>query len=388
MAETGDPNTVFLIAGEPSGDALGGPLIGRLREIDPSLKFAGVGGPNMAAHGLETLFPMEELSVMGLAEVLPRLPNLVRRIAETARAIEASRPAVVVTIDSPDFTLRVAKRVRHPGIPIVHYVAPSVWAWRPGRARKLSRLVDHVMTLLPFEPPYFEAVGLPATFVGHPVAEQRPAMDGAAFRRTLGIAENDTVLAVLPGSRGGEVDRLLPVFGRSVERLTAGLPDRTLRIVVPTLPHLAERVRAATAGWHGTVDIVADRERFFDALAASDAALCASGTVVLELARAGVPGVVAYRVNPITAWLARHLIKLKYVSLINIVAGRGIMPEHLQQDCEPERLARDLARLLSEPGAGDDQRAAFADVLRQLGEGGTPPSRRAADVVISMMRGD
>ena len=387
MIETGAPSTVFLIAGEPSGDALGGPLMRRLHDLDPDLRFAGVGGREMTAAGLESLFPMEELSVMGLAEVLPQLPNLLRRIRETASTIEALRPAVVVTIDSPDFTLRVAKRLRGSSIPVVHYVAPTVWAWRPGRAAKLAGIVDHVMTLLPFEPPYFEAVGLGSTFVGHPVAETSPAADGGALRDALGIEPGEAVLAVLPGSRRGEIDRLLPVFGETVARLQSALGERRLRILIPTLPHLGGHIRDATEPWPVRVEVLEDRDRFYPSLAAADTALCASGTVVLELARAGLPGVVAYKLNALTAWIARRLIHLRHVSLVNIIAGRTIMPEHLQENCEPGRLSADLLVLLSDEGARNEQIGAFRKVLEDLGEGGEPPSQRAAEVVRSMIPG-
>lgn len=386
MAETTN-NTVFLVAGEPSGDALGAPLMRELEAVLPNVRFSGVGGTAMKAAGLDSLFPMEELAVMGFAEVLPRLPNLIRRIGETANAIRRTRPQIVVTIDSPDFTLRVAKRVAGLDIPIVHYVAPTVWAWRPGRAQKLARLVDHVMTLLPFEPPYFEAAGLDATFVGHPIVEA--ALDehaGPAFRKEADIGEDATVLCILPGSRRGEIERLMPVFGETVAHIANERGDRDLHAVIPTLPYLETAIRMSSADWSIPVTIASERSRFEGALLSSDAALCASGTVVLELARAGLPSVVAYRVNPLTAWIARRLITLKHVSLVNIVAGRNVMPEHLQENCRAERLAADLSALLDDPAKRAAQQSAFQDVMTALGAGGVAPSRRAAEVVATYLK--
>jgi len=375
---------VFAIAGEPSGDALGGPLLDQLRALNPDIRFDGVGGPLMEAQGLRSLFPMSELSVMGLAEVLPRIPALLRRIAETAKAIERLRPDVVVTIDSPDFTHRVAARIRHLGIPVVHYVAPTVWAWRPSRARKLAKLVDHVMTLFPFEPPYFEREGLAATFVGHPVVERAgPQPRGDAFRSAHDIGVGAPVIGVLPGSRRGELARHLPIFGAAVSRLAechAGL-----RAVVPTLPHLEAQVSEAATTWGVPATVIAERGDFENALAACNVALAASGTVVLELARARLPAVVGYRMNPLTGLLARRLVKLDHVSLINILLDRTVMPERLLGDCRPERLAADLDELLTHPESRDRQIAAFEDALNALQPDSGAPSRRAAETVLAVL---
>lgn len=368
------PPKVFIIAGEPSGDALGGPLLSRLTEANPDLRITGIGGPHMMAAGLESLFPMEDLAVMGLAEVLPRLPNILRRLRETAAAIEATKPDVIVTIDSPDFSLRVAKRVRHLGIPIVHYVAPTVWAWRPGRARKLARIVDHVMTLFPFEPPYFEREGLAATFVGHPVVEN-PA------RPNVTPTSLPPQIAVLPGSRRGEIRRLMPVFGETLNKLFDGFVAKDVELIIPTLPHLEAEIRRLSVNWSVQPIIETDRAQFFPVLQRSTIALCASGTVVLELAKADLPGIVAYRVNALTALLARRLIKLDHVSLVNIIAGRTVMPEYIQERCSADNLQRALGSLLMDPEEQDKQRSAFSDVMTALGQGGDAPSKRAAEVV-------
>lgn len=358
-----------------------------LKTASPGIMFSGVGGHLMAGEGLESLFPMEELSVMGLAEVLPRLPNLLRRMRETARAIERSGPDVIVTIDSPDFSLRVARKVRSLGIPIVHYVAPTVWAWRPGRARRLARIVDHVMTLFPFEPPYFEAAGLPATFVGHPVVDQDVIIrrGSVILRGELGLSEAGRVVAVLPGSRLSEIRRLVGVFGETVSRLATTFGSDSLEVVLPTLPHLEPVLATETARWPVSVRIITDRMRFFHVLGAADVALCASGTIVLELARAGLPGVVAYRVNPFTAWIARQMLRIRYVSLVNIIADAPVMPERLQQDCVADRLAADVSALLLSQKQADAQRVAYESVLEALGAGRVSPSARAATVVLEQM---
>ncbi len=382
---TGAP-LVYLIAGEPSGDILGARLMQALTDklADTGVEFAGIGGPEMTSGGLASLFPMAELSVMGLAEILPHLPHFMRRIGQTVSDIKATRPAVLVTIDSPGFCFRVARRLRGQGIPLVHYVAPSVWAWRPGRANKVAGFLDHLLALLPFEPPYFERVGLATSFVGHPVVEGGAGDgDGPAFRRRHGIGEEDRVLCVLPGSRNSEISRLLPVFGDTVSLMTAALPG--LRIVVPTVAPLRDRVIEATKAWPGGAIVVEGATEKFDAFAASDAALAASGTVVLELAMAGTPSVVAYRVHPLTAWIAGKLIRTPYVNLINIVLDRAVVPELLQQDCRADVLMKALGDLLTDQDLAHKQIAAAGQALDQLGRGGESPSERAADVILSII---
>lgn len=376
--------SVFLIAGEPSGDALGTSLMGALKaKTHAHVHFAGVGGPGMTGQGLNSLFPMEDLAVMGVFEVLPRLPLLLRRIKETADAVERIKPDVLVTIDAPDFCFRVIKRLKVRGVkvPAVHYVAPTVWAWRPGRAKKVAKFLDHLMCLLPFEPPYFEREGLHATFVGHPVvAGGLDKGDGEMFRARHEIEAGAPVLCVLPGSRTSEVERLLPVFAQTVEKLAAQFPG--LRLVVPTLAHLRTRIETATRTWAAPAVVVEGRQKA-DAFAASDAALAASGTVALELAMAGVPHVIGYRVNPLTAFVARRLVKTPYANLINIILRREAVPEFIQGDCTPENLARGLAPLLDDARARAAQLGAAGDALIQLGLGGPPPGERAADVVLT-----
>jgi lipid-A-disaccharide synthase len=338
----------------------------------------------MEAQGLLALFPMSDLAVMGFAEVVPHLPRLIRRLRETVSDIARIAPDVVVSIDSPGFTLRVAERVRRLGIPVVHYVAPQLWAWHPERGRKLARQVDRILALLPFEPEFFARFGVSCTFVGHPIVERGlDRGDGAAFRRRHRVADDATVVAVLPGSRQGEVDRLLPVFGAALSLLARRFPG--LVAVVPTVPAVAETVSSAVSGWAVPTVVVPDPAEKADALAVCTAAMVKSGTSTLELALAGVPMVVAYRVGRITAILARHLITVERVAIVNLLAGRELVPELLQDDCRPDRLAAELGELLADAGRRERMKAEFASIAAALGASGQPPGERAADAILRFM---
>lgn len=382
---------VFLIAGEPSGDRLGGALMAGLRQLRPDISFDGVGGPLMQAQGLESRFPMDELSVMGLAEVLPRFFQLKRRIAETARAAIDTRPDVLITIDSPDFCLRVAKLVKAatPDIRTVHYVAPSVWAWRPGRADKMAKVIDHVLALLPFEPPYMERAGMACDFVGHPVVTEPRATadDVAGLHAELGLGDAPVLLA-LPGSRRGEVDRLAPVFGAALERFFADASG--MRVLVPTVDHLADHVTQLVSGWPGD-PVVLDSRRFDPdtaaahkraAFAAAELALAASGTVSLELAAAATPMVIAYRLNWLTQKIAERMVTIDTVTLVNLVSDTRVVPECLGPDCTPASIALQLARVRSDPSA---QQAAMDLTMERLGRGGEMPGLRAARAVLARL---
>jgi lipid-A-disaccharide synthase len=378
---------IFVVSGEPSGDNLAGRLMGALKaETGGQIRFAGVGGPQSEAQGLRSLFPMRELSVTGLAEVVPHLPRLIKRLNQTAKAARALDPDAVVTIDSPSFTLRVAHKLRGTGIPVIHYVAPQLWAWRPGRATKLAQRVDHIMALLPFEVPFFANYGIPCTYVGHTAIEAGAATgDGPAFRARHGLPPDATVLCVVPGSRSLEVGRTLPVFRETILRLKEAHPD--LRIVIPVAPSVAEEVEALTKDWPFPVVEVTDTAERFDAFAASDVALAKSGTVTLELALAGVPMVVAYRVNAATAFLIRRMgVSVKHASLVNLLAGHEVVPEFLQEDCTPAQLAAAIDELLRSEAARDVQRQGFREVIEVLGEATPPPSERAAKVVLDIVR--
>jgi lipid-A-disaccharide synthase len=384
-AEGTEAPLIYLVAGEPSGDLLGAHLMRALRlETGHQVRFAGVGGEQMAEEGLGSLFPLADIAVIGLIEVLPKARTALRRVCETVDDIQRVRPAALVTIDSWGFAGRVAKRLKAAGSPTprIHYVAPMVWAWRPGRARVLARLLDHLLCLLPNEPAYFEARGLGATHVGHAVIESGAERgDGPGFRRRHGIAPTASLLCLLPGSRPGEASRLLPVFEATVRRLEAR--HRGLRVVVPTVDTVAEQVGRAAAALGGIV-VRGQRDKY-DAFAAADVALAASGTVALELALAGVPTVISYRLSPLTAAIARRLLRIRYVSLVNLVLDRPVAPEFLQERCRPDLLEEAVSALLLDPAAREAQRAAGREALRILGYGGPPPSARAARIVLDLI---
>lgn len=376
---------LYLIAGEPSGDLLGGGLMAALKQrTGGHVRFAGVGGPKMIEQGLVPLFPMTDLAVFGLAEILPRLRHLMRRGEETVADIARLKPNALVTIDSPGFTLRVAQRVVPLGVPRIHYVAPSVWAWKPERAAKIAKYLDHLLALLPFEPPYFEKEGLPTTFVGHSAIEGPAGKgDGAAFRARHGLATERRVIVMLPGSRTGEIDRMLPVFLATLRRLGQGRAPFT--VAVPAPDYLAAKVRIGMEGSGlETILLTGDGEKF-DAFAAADAALAKSGTVTLELALSGVPAVIAYKVNPVSYMIAKRLQVGKYVGLPNVILDRPMMPELLQHDCRPERLMLELAHLLDDPAARGAQVEGGKEIRRLLSPGGRTPSEAAADAVLSVI---
>jgi lipid-A-disaccharide synthase len=375
---------VFLVAGEPSGDELGARLMAALRrECGDKIRFAGVGGPAMEAEGLRSLVPMAELSVMGLFEVLPHARRLLARIRETAAAVDTMEPDVVVTIDSPGFAHRVAKRIRNRKIPRIHYVAPTVWAWRPWRVRGIRRDFDMVLCLLPFEPAFFEKAGVPCRFVGHPVVEYGAADgDGEAFRRKHGIAPDDTLICTLLGSRRGEVTRLAKPFAETLGLLREKHPS--LKAVVPTVSGVGGLVRELCDGFPVPTVVVQGRDDKYAAMAASDAALAASGTVALEIALAGLPAVIAYKVSPFTAMLLRRLALIRFANLINIILDREVVPERLQDNCTPEILAAEIEKLLGPAGEAQIREASVA--LAALGADGPSPSVRAAEAVLDVVR--
>ncbi len=377
--------SVYVIAGEASGDALGSRLMQALRNgAEGEVVFQGVGGTAMTGQGLKSLFEMSEISLMGLVEILPHIPKLRRRIRQTAKDIEAAKPDVLITIDAPGFCKRVVDALPPEfDLPKIHYVAPTVWAWRPGRVHGFKRRFDMLLTLLPFEPPYFHEVGMDAVFVGHSVLESgADAGSGVRFRAQHDIPPDDPVICILPGSRLGEVSKLLDCFIETALQVRQRHP--TARFVVPTVPALAETVRDGF-GRHGLeACFVSGEAEKFDAMAASNAAIAASGTVALELALARVPTVIAYRVSWLTYEIVRRLIKVKFVHLLNYLAGDAIVPERLQADCTPDRLTSDIELLLG--SAGEEQTAALEAPLKQLSPGGgNAPSTAAAEAVLSKL---
>lgn len=381
---------IFLIAGEPSGDALGAKLMRSLTKKagGRNLRFSGIGGERMIAEGFRSLFDMSELSVMGFAEVLPHIRHLRQRMEDLAEIIADANPDMLITIDSPGFCTRLVKKLRRKyqkTFPMIHYVAPTVWAYKPKRAKKFAELYDHLLVLLPFEPPYFEAEGLPATFVGHPIVEEPIKFgEGRQFRLMRDIAPSALVVTVLAGSREGEIARLLPVYRQAFEQLALSFHGMT--VLLPTLPHLLEKVKFAVRDWPIRTIVTADTAEKYAGYAASQVALVKSGTATLEVAMARVPMVVAYKVNFLTAWLLKCMIKVPYVTLINLILGKQVIPELLQWDCTPLQLAKAVESLVLERSTAEAQILACHEALKQLGQGGKEmPSEKAADVVLRIL---
>jgi lipid-A-disaccharide synthase len=379
--------SIFLIAGEESGDRLGASLMAAIQDLAPCpVTFAGVGGSAMAERGLVSLFPLDELAVNGFSAIPARLPLILRRIREAADAVIAAKPCSLVIIDSPDFTHRVARRVRAaaPHIPIIDYVSPTVWVWRPGRAAAMRRYVDHVLALLPFEPDVHRRLGgPPCTFVGHPLAEAVTTLRPSAQEAARRVAE-PPLLLVLPGSRGGEIGRHLAVFGAAVglvgERLGA------VEVVLPTVPYLWERVRRDTAAWPIMPRVVVEPEEKWAAFRQARAALAASGTVTLELALANVPTVVAYKVTLFEELIVRAMVRAKMVGLANIILDEMIMPELLQRQATAKNLADALVAIIQDSPQRRRQCEAFAKLDAIMEIGSAVPSKRAAAAVIALSR--
>lgn len=380
--------TIMLVAGEPSGDALGGQLIEGLKLLTQGrLRIVGVGGPEMRAAGLQSLFSLDDTSVMGLREVVPRVPRILARVRQAAAFAAKLQPDITVTIDSPDFTHRVAKAIRRmaPGLKLVSYVAPQVWASRPERAKKMATYFDHVLCLLPFEVPFFADAGLKATFVGHPVVERAPTAGlGATFRAKYGIGADERILVLLPGSRLSEIRFLWPVFRDAIEQTEA--KTGALRIVLPTVPTVAARVKALVAEWGHPVLVIEDPQEKFAAFEAADVALAASGTVSTELALSATPMVIGYRLGRLTAMIARRYVRVSYITLINLILNRRAIPEFVQDDCTAENLSAELVQLISNPAARVAQVTASAQAVKALGLGDEKPSVRAARAVLAVMR--
>jgi lipid-A-disaccharide synthase len=375
---------IFIIAGEASGDVLGARLINALKHQRPELEFSGIGGARMADAGLASIFPMQELAVMGLAEILPRLIPLRRRMQQTIDAIHATKPDILITIDSPGFCLRVLKAIGNSGPKRIHYVAPQVWAWRQERVKHFPGLWDELLCLLPFEPEFFAPYGLNPIFVGHPVLESgADAGNAERFLAQHYIAHDAAPIMLMPGSRVTETKRLLPVFRETITLLHQQNPH--IIPVMAAAAGIADAVAAQTADWPIKPIIIRDVAERYDAFAAAKAALTKSGTSTLELAMAGVPMAVTYRVNAISAAIGRRLIKVKYVAMINLLANGPLVPELLQQDCTPEKLAATLQILLTNQTAANAQRAGFATALATLHPPSGLASNAAAHAVLAML---
>ncbi len=386
---------LFLVAGEPSGDRLGAALMAGLKHLaEDDIEFHGIGGPMMQAEGLQTLFPMEELSVIGLTEILANYRRLAARVTDTAQAVLAMKPDALITIDIPEFSLRVASKVKAaaPHQPTVHYVAPTVWAWRPKRARKMARSIDHVLALLPFEPPYMQAEGMSCDFVGHPVVTEPQATEAeiAAFRAKYGLGAGPNIL-VLPGSRRSEIERLAPTFGEALRPVLARHPGA--QVILPAAPAVAGLLGDKVARWPGKPIVLDPRGQTADAFAAekragfavADVALAASGTVSLELAASETPMVIAYDMSWLSRKMVSSMLRVDTVTLVNLVSDSRAVPEFLGEACRPGPVAEALNRLLDDEATRLEQLDAMALTMQRLGRGGEAPGIRAARSVLSVI---
>ncbi|MFN5609409.1 MAG: lipid-A-disaccharide synthase [Holosporales bacterium] len=378
---------IFFSAGEPSGDALGAAVI---KALPPGTRVSGIGGEEMQAAGVASLFSLSDLAVMGLVEVLPRLPRLFRRLRETVAAVLQTQPDIVCTIDAPGFNARLARRLHAARAEgkwhgkLVHLVAPSVWAWKPGRAAKMAAIYDHLLCLLPFEPPLFEKHGLASTFVGHPILEKYDTISAQKnIHSDIAMDKEKPLLLLLPGSRRGEVSRLLPLFLEAAQRVQQHRPDTQLALM--TVPFLKETVQAMVKKSQLAIPVLTDSKYRVPLYRAADAALAASGTVSVELAAAGTPHVVAYRVHPRTHQIAKRLITIRFASLINILENNAIIPEYLQHAATPNALAEAVAPLFVQKQAFA---AAVAPALAKLRppEDSTGAGHAAAKVLLSLVR--
>ncbi|HET8723470.1 MAG TPA: lipid-A-disaccharide synthase [Anaeromyxobacteraceae bacterium] len=367
---------VLIVAAEASADLHAARALEELRRLRPGVRAFGVGGPRLRAAGIEALFPAEELNVMGLAEVLPKIPRILRVLRGLREAAEERRPRVALLVDSPDFNLRLAKHLKRLGVRVVYYVSPMIWAWRRGRARKIARLVDRMLCILPFEERFYAGTGVSARFVGHPFAERALPGDAAGYRKALGLPDGRTTVAILPGSRRSEIERLLPPMLDAAELVRGRHPD--VQFVIPVAQTLSEADLRPALARHPALDVRLVAGRADESVGASDAALVKSGTSVLEAALMARPMVVVYKVAWLTYLVGRLLVHgVKHMALVNLLAGRTVVPELLQREASPERMAAEIDRLLSDPGARRAQLDALDEVRRSLGEPGA--ARRVAE---------
>jgi lipid-A-disaccharide synthase len=373
---------ILIVAGEASADLHASRALDELKRLRPGVRAFGVGGPLLRAAGLEALAPAEDISVMGLAEVLPRIPRILGILRALARAAEARRPRAALLVDLPDFNLRLAAKLKKLGIPVVYYVSPTIWAWRQGRARKIAKLVDRMLCILPFEERFYDGTGVSARFVGHPLADRPAPSPPERYRAELGLEPSRTTVALVPGSRLSELKRIFPAMLEAAERIRAVRPDA--QFVVPVAPTLAREQLAPYLAAHGTVEVTLVDGRTEEVVGASDAALVKSGTSTLETALMLRPMVVVYKLSWLSYLVGRLLVRIAHFALVNILAGRGIVPELLQGDASPERMAAEVERLLHDRGAREAQLAGLREVRASLGEPGA--ARRVAEEVSRAMR--
>lgn len=370
---------IFMVAGEASGDLLGAELLQDLHARIPQLEASGVGGPRMIGTGFTSFHDAHDLSLIGLAEVIRHLPHVLGILNDLTRRLRENPPDLLITIDLPDFNFALAKRARKLGIRVVHYVSPQVWAWRSGRVWKVAKLVNHLLTLFPFEKQLYAATGLPVTFVGHPLVERaRPSRSRAEVRASLGVGVGEKLVVLLPGSRRGEISRLLGVMVESCRILErrGGVRFALAQAETVTEAQLREHWPAGEGP-----EIALRRGETYDLLAAADAALVASGTATLETALLGAPMVVVYKVSPVTYWIGRRVVRVPFFALANLVAGEGLVPERLQEEVTPQQLVADLTRLLEDGEGVARMRAGYDRIREELSH----PAQKAADVVVELL---
>lgn len=376
---------IVLIAGESSGDLLGSDLMKNLKKSHPTVECFGVGGDKMLTEGLQPFFPMSDINLMGVVEILTQIPRIFKRLSQTATQIKQLKPDVVVTIDAQGFSLRLQKRLKKSGIKVVQYVSPTVWAWRAHRAKVLAANTDHILCLYPFEPDYFIREGGKATFVGHPIITQGVEKgDGASFREAHKIPKNKTVISILPGSRRFEIDNLTPLFKKVAENLYQQNAD--LHFVVPTLPDREVLVKTHLDGWRVPFDVVSSTKSKYDAFSASAFSVAASGTIALELAAASLPTIIAYKVNAMTAFIVRHMVKTPYACMINILNQKPIVPELLQQLCTVENLTQEAMRFMKNKSVRDEQIKYMRKSIEMLSADHKKPGEKASEIVGSYLK--
>ena len=377
----------YLISGEPSGDALGARLIDAIRRKDKNAEFYGIGGDSMQKKGLTSLFDISDLAIMGLTEVIPSIPRVLKRISETISDIQKNKPDVVITIDSWSFCARIHKKLRklNLNIPQVHYVAPQVWAWKKKRARTMHKYIDHLLTLFPQEPKYFTPYNLPTTFVGHPVIESN-VVNGIKgdFKKNHNIPEKNRLMLVLPGSRHNEVERLLPTFLEVVKILHNKYDD--FSFVIPTVSTVSKHVKKLVSSSSLPIVVVEGEKERHDAFKNADVAIAASGTVALELAIVDVPHIIAYKVPKLTEWLVKHFIHIQYVNLSNILLGREIVPELLQEDCNADKIIYYVEQFVKHKPIYKKQIDGFEKVRKLLGMGQQTPSDNACKTILQIIK--
>ena len=380
--------TIYLIAGEPSGDALGASLMNSLNiQFGGKVRFCGVGGDKMTKEGLRSLFPMKDITLMGFIEILPHIPRILMKIRMVIRDIKKKRPDCLVTIDSPEFNFRVGRVIkRKVNIPIIHYVAPSVWAYRPNRARKISKFLDHILVLFPFEPPYFVDVGIPTTFVGHPLCEKIKSFeqrDHKNFITSIKADNDDIFISVLPGSRVGEINKHIELFRKVIEKLSLKYPK--LKVLMPVAEGLEDEIKSLIISWPVPVHLIIGENDKYTAFHSSKVALAVSGTVTLELGLCNVSMVVAYRANFISAAIAKKIVNIENISLSNIIIGQAIAPEFLQEDANVYNISKAIEKLLDSELERENQLKHWRLLRRKLTAGDEPASKYATNAILRLI---